>query len=314
MICFDQKNLRDVFGETLVELGEMYDNLVVLDGDLNTSTRTVLFKDRFPTRFVQCGIAEQNMFSIAAGLALEGMIAIPVTFAAFASRKSLDQVYIGACLNKADVKIPGCYAGITAAECGASHNSGEDLAIMRNMPFIRVADPGDARELSAIMHLMMKTPGPVYFRVPRVQAVSLFEEGHAFEWGRGATVREGNDVTLAGTGMRTGVLVKAAELLLKKGIHVRVLHFGSVKPLDEELAIRAARETGLIITLENGRVAGGFGSAVAEAVCAACPARVIRMGIGDDVIGSDMIAPLMVHYHLQPRDVVDTVLAALVKP
>lgn len=311
MICFDQKNLRDVFGETLVQLGEIYENLVVLDGDLNTSTRTVLFKDRFPTRFVQCGIAEQNMLSIAAGLALEGMIAVPATFAAFASRKALDQVYIGACLNMADVKIPGCYAGITAAECGASHNSGEDLAVMRNMPFMKVADPGDARELISIMHLMMKTPGPVYFRVPRIQSVSLFENDYIFEWGKGFTVREGNDLTLAGTGFMTGVLLQASELLACKGIHARVLHFGSIKPLDESLVEKAARETGLIVTLENGRIAGGFGSAVAEVVCASYPAKVIRMGIGDDVIGSDMIAPLMAHYSLCPKDVVKTVLDVL---
>ncbi len=313
MLRFDTKNLRDVFGETLLELGETYDNLVVLDGDLNTSTRTVLFKYKYPARFVQCGIAEQNMFSIAAGLALEGMIALPVTFAAFASRKALDQVYIGSCLNRADVKIPGCYAGITAAECGASHNTGEDLAILRNMPYMKVADPGDARELASIMQVMMKTPGPVYFRVPRVQAVSLFEDGHVFEWGKGYTMREGKDLTLAGTGMMTGVMLKAAEMLTEKGIHARVLHFGSVKPLDESLIVKAARETGLIVTLENGRVAGGFGSAVTETVCALSPARVIRMGIGDDVIGSDMIAPLMKQYGLRPRDVAETALDALGK-
>ncbi len=313
MIRFDSHSLRDVFGETLVKLGEMYGNLVVLDADLNTSTRTVLFKERFPSRFVQCGIAEQNMFSIAAGLALEGMVAVPVTFAAFAARKALDQAYIGACLNRAEVKIPGCYAGITAAECGASHNSGEDLTVMRNLPYIRVAAPGDARELASMMHLMMETPGPVYFRVPRVQAVTLFEDGYAFEWGKGHTLCQGNDLTLAGMGMMTGVLLKAAEMLRGKGVFARVLHFGSVKPLDEVLAVQAAKQTGLIITLENGRIAGGFGSAVAEAVSAAAPARVIRMGIGDDVIRSDMIAPLMAHYGLRPGDVVKTALCALAK-
>lgn len=311
MIEYDAQNMRDVFGETLVTLGEAYDNLVVLDADLNTSTRTVLFKDRYPRRFIQCGIAEQNMFSIAAGLALEGMIAIPVTFAAFAARKAHDQAFIGAALHRADIKIPGCYAGMTAAECGASHNSGEDIAVMRNMPHMRVAAPGDGQELRAVMHAMLHTPGPVYFRVPRVEPVTLFHEPVTFDWGRGATLREGDDIALVGTGMMTGILMRAADLLAAKGIRARVLHMGSIKPVDEALLLRAARETGLLITLENGYTAGGFGGLVAETVCAKAPARVLRLGVDDATINSDMLAPLLRKNSLTPQDVATSALKAL---
>lgn len=311
MIHFDTDTMREAFGKTLVALGEEYENLVILDADLNTSTRTVYFKERFPQRFVQCGIAEQNMLSIAAGLAMEGMIAVPVTFAAFAARKALDQLYIGACLNRANVKVPGCYAGITAGECGASHNCLEDLAVMRALPYIRVAAPGDARELASVMRMAMATEGPVYFRVPRVQSVTLFDRDYAFEWGKGQTLREGNDITLAGCGMMTGVLLQAAEALARRGIQARVLHFGSVKPIDEALLEKAARETGLILTAENARSVGGFGSAVAEAVSARYPVRVVRIGIGDTVAGSEMIAPLMRKHALCPSDIAAAAMEAL---
>ncbi len=304
----DALSQNEMFGRTLVELGEKYDNLVVLDADLNTSTRTVLFKEAFPTRFIQCGIAESNMLGIAAGLAKEGYIAVPSTFASFAAHKALDQVYMNVCLPKMNVKIPGGYAGMTAAECGASHNCADDLAIMRAMPFMKVAAPGDNAELAACMHTMMETEGPVYFRVPRLECVTLFPKDHVFQWGKGDVLEEGGDAALLGTGFMTGILLRAAELLKKDGIHCTVAHFGSIKPLDEALVTKIAQSVPLMVTLENGRIFGGFGGAVAETV-AACgtAAKVVRMGLGDDVFHSDMIERIIRHCKLTPEDVAQKV-------
>lgn len=299
---FYKKNMREVFGETLVELGHKYADLVVLDADLNTSTRTSLFKDRFPKRFVQCGIAEENLFGIAAGLAHMGFIPFPSTFAAFAARKALDQVFMNICCQKMNVKIPGSYAGMTATECGPSHNTGEDLAIMRALPNMRVIAPGDNRELASAMHAMMEYEGPVYFRVPKVEPPVLFDEGYRFEWGRGYVLKEGKDITLMGTGMMTGVCLQAAKLLENDGIDAQVIHMASIKPIDSELIVNAARKTGCILTIENARVFGGFGSAVAEVTAAEYPVLVDMMGIGDTTIKSASLSDLMREYRLTPEE------------
>ena len=296
------KNLREVFGETLVELGTKYDNMVVMDADLHTSTRTFLFRERFPKRFVQCGIAEANMFGIAAGLAHTGYIPFPSTFAAFSARKALDQVYMNICCQKLNVKIPGSYPGMTATECGPSHNVGEDLAVMRSMPFMRVLDLGDNRELRSAMHKMMEYEGPVYFRVPKVEAPVLFDDGYQFEWGKGAIIKKGRDITLMSTGMMTGICIKTAEYLEKEGIHAEVIHMPSVKPIDEELIVKTARKTGCILTIENGRIFGGFGSAVSEVVAGEYPVLVDRMDIGDTTIKSAPLGDLLRTYKLTPTD------------
>ncbi len=303
----DALNQREVFGLTLVELGQKYKNLVVLDADLNTSTRTVLFKEAFPDRFIQCGIAESNMMGMAAGLAKEGFIPMPSTFASFAAHKALDQVYMNVCLPKLNVKIPGSYVGVTAGECGASHNCADDLAIMRSMPFTKVAAPGDNAELAACMRAMMETDGPVYFRVPRIEGATLFSDGHEFVWGKGHVLEEGSDAALLGTGFMTGILLRAAELLKKDGIHCTVAHFGSIKPLDEELVKIIAKSVPLMVTLENGRIFGGFGGAVAETVAECGGAKVLRMGLGDDVFHSDMIERILRHCKLTPEDVAQKV-------
>ena len=176
-----ETDLRQAFGEGLVELGETDERVVVLDADLSTSTLTSLFKSRFPSRFVQCGIAEGNMFGIAAGLARQGFTVFPATFAAFASRRALDPVYMQICGNNAEVKIPGSYPGLTATECGMSHNACEDTGIFAALPNMRVADLGDNRELKSALRVFTYTKGPVYFRVPKFTAPILFDEGHVFE-------------------------------------------------------------------------------------------------------------------------------------
>lgn len=305
MMKFYKEELREVFGKTLAKLGEKYENMVVLDADLNTSTRTVLFKDKFPDRFVQCGIAEANQFGIAAGLAKIGYITIPSTFAAFAARKSTDQVYMHICLQKLNVKIPGSYCGMTATECGASHNTAEDIAIMRALPNMRVVAPGDNRELESVMEKMMEYDGPVYYRIPKVNTPILFNEDYQFEWGKGVTLKEGQDITLIGTGMMTGVCLKAAVLLDKEGISAEVIHMPSIKPIDKDLIIKTARKTGCILTIENGRIFGGFGSAVAEVTSKEYPVLIDMMGIEDETFKSAPLPQLMKAYHLTPEDMVE---------
>lgn len=305
MIRFDTEDLRDVFGATLVELGERYEDLIVLDADLNTSTRSVLFKKRFPDRFVQCGVAEANLIAVAAGLAAAGFRTIPSTFAAFATRKALDQVFLNVCYPRLDVKIPGSYVGLTATECGPSHNLVEDIAVMRALPHIRVAAPGDGNELRSFMNCMMEDRGPVYFRVEKAEAVRLFSEGHRFEWGKASVLREGSDISLIGTGIATGLLLAAAEMLARSGISAEVIHSASIKPLDETTIASSARKTGAVLTCENGRPQAGFGGAVAECLSCVAPTRMKFVGVGDVPVGSGTLEDLLRTNHLTPAHIVE---------
>lgn len=300
-LSYAKKPLREIFGETLVELGERHPRLLVLDADLNTSSRTVLFKQRFPDRFIQCGIAESNLFGLAAGLAAQGFTTFPSTFAAFATRKALDQVYVNIAYPKLDVKIAGSYCGMTATECGPSHNCAEDLAVMRALPHVKVLDPGDNHELRSMMQVMTATPGPVYFRVSKVNAPELFAAGHEFAFGRGHLLREGRDITLMGTGFMTAVALGAAELLDREGISAAVAHLPSLKPIDEELIGKLARQTGAIVTIENHRIFGGLGGAVAEVTARDYPVHVDAMGLGDTVFEAAPLQDLLRHYELTPR-------------
>jgi transketolase len=308
---FYEKDLREVFGETLVELGRDFPRMVVLDADLNTSTRTILFAQRYPARFIQCGIAESNMFGVAGGLAAEGFIPHVSTFATFACKKAADQVYMNAAYPKLNVKIPGSYPGMTATECGPSHNVAEDLAIMRAMPHMQVFAFGDNEELASGMRVLTETPGPMYYRVPKIKAPVLFSKGHTFKIGKGYVLGEGEHLTLLGTGMTTGICLAAATLLARAGIHATVLHMPSIKPIDAELIEECARKTSLLVTVENHRIHGGFGSAVSEVLAARYPARVERIGLGEDVFESAPLAHLLRHYQLTPAAVAKRARAAL---
>lgn len=301
-----QDDFRTTYGKTLVELGEKYDNVIVMDADLCTSTKTSLFRDRYPNRFIQCGIAEANMFGIAAGLADQGFIVFPSTFGAFASRRALDIIYMQICGHNANVKIPGSYAGLTATECGMSHNCCEDTGIFASMPNFRVVDPGDNNELRSAMHCFVETPGPVYFRVAKFSGPVLFDKSYRFEWGKGYILIDGSDVTLMSTGMMTGVAIKAEEMLRKHKISARVVHMPSIKPLDESLVEKCARETKAIITMENGRAFGNFGSIVSEAVSRIHPTKIEQIGIDrEDFPQSDNLENLMRFHKMTPQDVVE---------
>mgnify|MGYP001213165636 CR=1 FL=1 len=305
------KEMRTVFGETLVELGREYPKMLVLDADLHTSSKSVLFKEAFPQRFIQVGIAEQNMFGIAAGLASEGYTPFASTFACFAARRALDQIAISIAYPRLNVKIPGSYVGLPTSRAGASHNCIEDIAVMRAMPHMRVVDPGDNTELRAVMHACMEYDGPVYFRVTRLTLPDLFDESYRFQWGTGALLRPRHDVTLVGTGMMTHLCLRAADLLAGEGIRAEVLHMGSIKPLDTELLVESAGRTGAVVTAENGTIIGGLGSAVAEVLAETVPVPVRRVGVRDRFVESGGIDELFTEHHMQPEDIAAAALEAI---
>ena len=297
------KDMRDAFAQTLIELGEKNDNMVFLDADLHTSTKATIFKKRFPDRFYQFGIAEQNLFGAAAGFALEGMIPFPSTFAVFASRRALDQIAISICYPKLNVKIPGSYVGVPTSRAGASHNCIEDIAIMRAMPHIKVADPCSNADLAAIMKTAFETEGPVYFRITRYDIPELFTENHDFEWGKGQILKKGKDVTLFGTGIMTHQCLKAADTLGKKGINAEVIHMASIKPIDRKLVIESVKKTGCAVTAENATIIGGFGDAVGETLLDELPSPLKKIGVRDKFIESGGINELFTLHQMQPDDI-----------
>jgi len=301
--AFEALEMRDAFGQTLVELGHEYPKMVMLDADLHTSSKATYFKKAFPDRFIQVGIAEQNMFGISAGLALSGFIPFPSTFAVFASRRALDQIAISICFPNLNVKIPGSYVGLPTSRAGASHNCIEDIAVMRAMPNMHVADAGDNNDLRAIMRAAIEVDGPAYFRVTRYTLPSLFGPDHRFEWGKGVILRDGGDVTLFGTGLMTGLCLQAADLLEAEGISAQVAHLGSIKPIDCELIAECASKTGCAVSAENATIIGGFGSAVSEALTETCPAPWERIGSRDRWADSGGIDELFTHHGMQPADI-----------
>ena len=278
----NRKANREAFGEALVELARTENRLVVFDADVCTSTRTVLFRDAFPERFIQMGVAEQNMVSAAAGISTLGFIPWVSTFGVFASRRALDQVAISVAYPRMNVKLNGSYAGIPTGRAGATHQAMEDVAILRAIPNMTVIDPVDAVETRAAVFAATSYVGPVYLRTTRHDSPILFDpRSYSFRWGEAMELREGTDLTLVSSGIMTVVAMDAAQGLAREGIRARVLHVHTVKPIDEDAIERAARETGAILTVENHSMIGGLGGAVCEVVCARCPVPVHRVGFPD---------------------------------
>lgn len=296
--------LREVFGHTLVELGKVDDRVIVLDADLFTSTKTEYFKSAFPSRFVQCGVAEQNMFGVAAGIARSGLIPFPTTFSVFAAERACDQIRVSIAYTRLNVKIPGTYAGYSVGKAGATHQAIEDIAIMRAMPNMMVLAPGDARELRAVMAAILEYEGPVYFRIHRGEVADIFHEGYEFQWDKARLLRPGSDVSLVGTGIMTANCLQAAEMLAAEGIEARVLHVVSVKPIDRDALSQAAEQTGAIVTAENHTVIGGLGGAVAEVLAETHPVPMARVGFRDTFLESASDPDLVRAYGLSPQHIV----------
>ena len=277
----ETKAQRLVFGETLAEMGKENDKIVVLDADVCSSTQTKCFCDEFPDRFFNVGIAEANMASVAAGLATTGYIPFISTFALFIALRAGDQLRAQIAYPNLNVKLAGGYAGLSDFADGASHQSVEDMAVMRAIPNIVVLAPSDITETEMAVRAAAEYVGPVFIRLSRAEVTRDFGDDHPFEIGKGIILRDGSDVTLVGTGSTVKRITDAAEILDKKGIDARVIDLHTVKPIDRKIIIDAAKETGAIVTMEEHNVIGGLGSAVCETVCAEYPVPVVRGGVPD---------------------------------
>jgi transketolase len=294
--------MRRAFADELVALGASDDRIVVLDNDVGLTSLSEPFKQAYPDRYIDLGIAEKNLFGTAAGIALTGFTAVPTTFAVFATRCALDQVSISIAFGDLDVKIPGHYIG--GSRAGASHIAIEDLAVYRALPNVRVADPADDADLRAIMRSAFAERGPVYFRVSKLAAPPLFEDGHTFEWGRGVVLRQGGDVTLFGTGLMSAMNLEAARRLTDRGIDAEVVHLASIKPIDRDLITASVSRTRRAVSAELASINGGFGSAVAEVLGECFPVPYRRIGYRDIWPHSGSIAQQLDRYSLRPADIV----------
>jgi transketolase len=296
---------RDAYGEALARLGEENSNIVVLDADLSGSTKTSLFAKKFPERFFNMGIAEANMIGTAAGLAAAGKIPFASTFAIFAVGRAWEQVRQSVAYPKANVKIVATHSGVTVGEDGGSHQSVEDIAIMRAVPNMTVIVPADGIETALAIQAVADFNGPVYVRLGRNKVQTIFDDSYKFSIGKGVQLRGGTDLTFIGTGLMTAQALLAAEILQAEGVSARVIHIATIKPLDEELILAAARETGAIVTAEEHSIIGGLGGAVAELLSEKCPVKLKRVGIKDRFGLSGKGDELLKYFGLLPENLVD---------
>ena len=308
----DKIATREAYGNALAEFGALNNNVVVLDADLAEATKTVMFKKKFPERFFDCGIAENNMMGVAAGLATAGKIPFASTFAMFAAGRSFEQVRNSIGYPHLNVKIGATHAGITVGEDGATHQCNEDIALMRTIPGMVIINPSDAVEARCAVEAAIKHVGPVYMRFGRL-AVSVINNtpDYKFELGKGIYVADGNDVTIVATGIMVEQALIAREMLLSEGISAAVINIHTIKPLDKEILISAAQQTGAIVTTEEHSVIGGLGSAVCETLAGVCPVPVVRHGVDDAYGKSGPAKDLLEYYQLNAAGIVEKVKIAL---
>lgn len=286
---------RQSYGEKLVELGGKNENIVVLDADLSTATKTNLFAKKFPDRFINVGIAEQNMIGMAAGLSTFGKIPFASTFAVFAAGRAYDQIRNSVAYPNLNVKICATHAGITVGEDGATHQMIEDISMMRTMPNMKVMCTSDDIQTKWAIEEISKIQGPVYLRLCRLATPIIYHEKQPFEFGKGIQIGDGTDGTVIATGVTVSEAIKAKELLEVQGIHIRVVDIHTIKPIDKELIINCAKETKKIVTIEDHSVIGGLGSAVCEVLSEHYPTKVERLGI-EDTFGCSGKATELLHY------------------
>lgn len=294
---------RGAYGKALVALAEKYPKLVVLDADLSKATMTKDFAAAYPERFFDCGIAENNMTGIAAGMATAGLKPFTNTFAIFAAGRSYEQVRNSIGYPHLNVTVVGSHGGISVGEDGATHQCTEDLALMRQIPGMLVLNPCDGNEMTLAVEALMEYEGPAYLRLGRPAVETFTDElpDYRFELGKGVTIADGRDLTIVATGMMVNMARKARELLAADGISARVLDIHTIKPLDEALILKAARETGAIVTSEEASVLGGLGGAVAELLAENCPVPVIRHGVEDSFGRSGTANAVLEHFGLTPE-------------
>ncbi|MBQ3666093.1 MAG: transketolase family protein [Lachnospiraceae bacterium] len=277
-----KKATREGYGDGLVEVGKVYDNLIVLDADLAEATKTNIFKKVFPDRHIDCGIAESNMMGVAAGLAATGKVPFASSFAMFSAGRAFEQVRNSIGYPHLNVKIGATHAGISVGEDGATHQCNEDIALMRTIPGMVILNPSDYVEAKAAVKAAYEHDGPCYLRFGRLAVPVINDrEDYQFEIGKAVTLREGQDVTIIATGLTVSTSLEAAELLAKDGIEAKVINMHTIKPIDREAVIAAAKETGKIVTVEEHSVIGGLGSAVCDVLSENYPVKVKKIGIND---------------------------------
>ena len=296
---------RDAYGAALVELAEKRGDFIVLDADLAAATKTGTFKKAHPERFYNCGIAEQNMMSVAAGFASTGKLVFASSFAMFAAGRAFEQVRNSIGYPHLNVKIGATHAGISVGEDGATHQCCEDIALMRTIPGMTIINPADAVEARQAVFAAAEIDGPVYMRFGRLAVPVIFDDSYKFEIGKGVELKGGTDVTVIATGLMVKEAMEAYDLLAAEGISARIINMATIKPIDRDIIEKAARETGAIVTAEEHSVIGGLGSAVAEVVTETCPVPVVKVGVEDKFGMSGPANELLDIFGLRAKDIAE---------
>ena len=303
----EMKATRQSYGEALLELGRENKNIVVLDADLSSATKTNLFAKEFPNRFFDMGIAEQNMMSTAAGISTCGKIPYASTFAVFAAGRAYDQIRNSICYPRLNVKICATHAGITVGEDGATHQMIEDISLMRTLPNMTVISTSDDTETKWAVKEISKINGPVYLRLARVEVPKIYEENQKFEIGKAIQIGDGNDATVFSTGVTVSEALKAQEVLSKEGINIRVVDIHTIKPIDREIIIKSAKETKKLISIEDHNIIGGLGSAISEVLTDEFPSKLIRLGVKDTFGKSGNAKELMKYFGITSDDIIKVI-------
>lgn len=302
----EKKATRQSYGETLEKLGEKYSDIVVLDADLATATKTINFAKKFPERFFDMGIAEANMMSTSAGMATTGKVPFASTFAVFAAGRSYDQIRNSICYPNLNVKICATHSGITVGEDGATHQMLEDISMMRTLPNMKVLSPADDIETKWAIEEAYKQKGPVYVRLSRLATPIIYDENQKFEFGKMIQIGNGIDATIFASGDVLAEALKAKEILAKtKGIDIRVVDVHTIKPIDEDMIVKCAKETKRLISIEDHNVIGGLGSAISEVLTSKYPAKLERIGINDEFGRSGKAEELVKFYGLSAEKIVE---------
>jgi transketolase len=306
-----KKATREAYGDALVAIAEEFPQMVVLDADLAAATKTGTFKKKYPERFVDCGIAEGNMIGIAAGLASADCPVFASSFAMFAAGRAFEQIRNSVGYPHLNVKIGATHAGISVGEDGATHQCNEDIALMRSIPGMTIINPADYTEAFLAVKAAIEHEGPVYLRLGRLAVPVVFGDDYKFQIGKGVELKEGNDVTIIATGLMVNEALIAHDLLKEQGINARVINMATIKPLDKEIILKAAKETGCIVTAEEHSVIGGLGSAVAEYLSEECPVPVLKLGVNDTFGYSGPAVKLLDEFGLRAENIKEKALKAI---
>lgn len=306
-------SIRKAFGKTLAEIGELNEKIIVMDADLACSTQTKIFADKFPDRFFDCGIAEQNMLATAAGLASEGKIPFVASFAVFVTGRTYDQIRNGICYPNFNVKIVGTHGGVTVGEDGATHQALEDISLMRGLPHMTVIVPADCKECQDAIKYAALHEGPTYIRIPRSNVPDIFDENYSFNIHKAVVVEEGTDVSVFTNGETLAEVLLAAEELKKDNISLEVINVPVVKPLDFQTVIESVKKTKFAITVENHSIIGGLGSAICETLADKLPSKVYRIGVNDEFGQSGKAEELIEYYGLDSKTLAKRIRAIIKK-